>query len=84
MRRASTTRALSVMLAGVLWLGHGWAALHPVLEPAMEAYRGLLSAPPFALSRPLPVEYVSLGTIGAILGSWSARRVYVPADDGAG
>lgn len=71
----------SVGLVGVL--SYGWAALHPVLEPAKEAYRGLLSTPPFALSRPLPVEYVSLGIIGAILASWSARSVYEPASDGA-
>lgn len=71
----------SVGLVGVL--SFGWAALHPFLEPAEEAYRGLMSAPPFALSRPLPVEYVSLGIIGAVLASWSARSVYEPASDGA-
>ena len=64
-------------------LSYLWAATHPMADVAQAAYRGLLSAPPTALSRPLPVEYVGLGMIGAIAGSWSARNVYVPAGEGS-
>ncbi len=64
-------------------LSYLWAATHPMADVAQAAYRGLLSAPPTALSRPLPVEYVGLGMIGAIAGSWSARNVYVPAREGS-
>ena len=60
-------------------LAYLWAMIDPLPELKAEAYRGLLGVPPTALARPLPLEYVGPGMIGALLGSWSARKVYLPS-----
>ena len=65
-------------------LSYLWAMLRPIADLSMEAYRGLPDVPPTALVRPLPVEYVALGMIGATVGIWSAHKVYVPrSEEGA-
>lgn len=68
---------LGVCLTAVL--SYLWATLRPVPDLSAEAYRDLMDVPPTALVRPLPVEYVALGLIGATVGTWSAHKVYVPA-----
>jgi hypothetical protein len=58
-----------------------WGTIRPMPDLSLEAYRGLLDVPPTPLIRPLPVEYVALGVIGATVGTWSSHKVYVPASE---
>jgi hypothetical protein len=57
-------------------LSYLWAVIDPQLSSSSGAYRNLLCVPPSVLVRPLPVEYVALGVIGSLTGSWSAGKVY--------
>jgi len=58
---------LPPLLAGMI--GYAIAANHPA-----GADVGHLTGTFAALARPLPLDYASLGTAGAILGHWTSRR----------
>lgn len=60
---------MAVPLVGVI--GYMWAISSPE-PPAL--YRALVNMPPNALSRGLPLDYMSAGVAGALLGYWTALR----------
>jgi hypothetical protein len=70
-----------VYFLGAVWAvataAYCWAWRHPFADLAQTPYEGFQDVVPMALARPLPVEYLSLGTIGALLGCWSAHKIYV-------
>ncbi len=69
-------------------VGYAYCA---VAASPQEPYRSVASVPPSAFFRALPVEYVCVGTVAAILAFWSARRHWLahpgprsPTADGRG
>jgi len=49
-----------------------YTVFHPDRPAGMES---LLNIAPNALARALPVEYIFLGTVGAIFGNWTSHRM---------
>lgn len=45
------------------------------LDVSFRPFRDLATTPPHMLARALPVEYLALGVIGAILGFWSGEKI---------
>lgn len=61
--------ALVGYLVGYLQADMSWA------KGPWAAYKLLATTPPHALVRPLPIEYISIGVAGAIVGLWSGTTV---------
>ncbi len=63
--------ALISYLCGYLYADMSWA------ENSMrfKYYADLVTTPPHSLVRPLPVEYLAVGTAGVLAGIWSGTKV---------
>jgi hypothetical protein len=70
--------ALTGYLLGYLNADLQWALSDPYYLP----YADLATTPPHSLSRPLPVEYLAVGTAGLLMGFRFGRRVETVAEEG--
>lgn len=72
-RGAAGWYALSVVILAILGYFFGYASPKPT---SLTYYSALATTPPNAMFRVLPIEYLSVGVIGALSGCWFSRRIH--------
>lgn len=74
--------AVPVVLLVGYSLGYLNADLAWASESALAPYAELATTAPHALARPLPVEYVAVGTAAVVAGFWSGHKVQAVTEEG--
>jgi hypothetical protein len=66
--------ALSVLVLAMI--AYAWMYARPLLDVGEGYYAQLATTPPNPLVRALPVEFMSVGVAGALVGYWFGLRIY--------